>query len=217
MKERKSYQLAALGAGLMLLDSFVAPFAGFFNYLLGIEDAGWVLALLVPQVLLFVGWLLQVPFVRMVRVRFPEQPSLWRYGMAAILIEALSFLLSALNQAYPRPAGEFSPLSGPVLLAYLIMLCSTAAMLLYSYFFTQLFTFCSRVQSRSALTFLPMAAAFLLLLNVLINDIAFFMESPLPLDGVTYFMRNMMALSCAFIARMLLFIYFTVNIFKARS
>ena len=217
MKERKSYQLAALGAGLMLLVSIVAPFAGFFNYLLGIEEEGWVLVLLVPQVLLFAGWLLQIPFVRMVRVRFPEQPSLWRYGMTAVLIEVLSFLLSGLSQAFPRPVGDFSPLSGPVLLAYLILLCSTAAMLLYSYFFTQLFTFCRRMQSRSALTFLPMAAAFLLLLNVLINDMAFFMESPSTLDHAAYFIRNMMALSCAFIARMLLFIYFTVNIFKARS
>lgn len=217
MKERKSYQLAALGAGLMLLVSIVAPFAGFFNYLLGVEKAWWVLVLLVPQVLLFAGWLLQIPFVRMVRVRFPEQPGLWRYGMAAVLIEVLSFLLSGLSQAFPRPVGDFSPLSGPVLLAYLILLCSTAAMLLYSYFFTQLFTFCRRVQSRSALTFLPMAAAFLLLLNVLINDMAFFMESPSTLDHAAYFIRNMMALSCAFIARMLLFIYFTVNIFKARS
>ena len=164
MKERKSYQLAALGAGLMLLVSIVAPFAGFFNYLLGIEEAGWVLVLLVPQVLLFAGWLLQIPFVQMVRVRFPEQPGLWRYGMTAVLIEVLSFLLSGLSQAFPRPVGDFSPLSGPVLLAYLILLCSTVAMLLYSYFFTQLFTFCRRVQSRSALTFLPMAAAFLLLL-----------------------------------------------------
>lgn len=217
MKERKSYQLAALGAGLMLLVSIVAPFAGFFNYLLGIEEAGWVLVLLVPQVLLFAGWLLQIPFVQMVRVRFPEQPGLWRYGMTAVLIEVLSFLLSGLSQAFPRPVGDFSPLSGPVLLAYLILLCSTVAMLLYSYFFTQLFTFCRRVQSRSALTFLPMAAAFLLLLNVLINDMAFFMESPSTLDHAAYFIRNMMALSCAFIARMLLFIYFTVNIFKARS
>lgn len=217
MKEKQSYRQAALGAGLMLLVSFVAPFAGFFNYLLGIEDAGWVLALLVPQVLLFVGWLLQVPFVRMVRLRFHEQPGLWRYGMAAIVLNVAVLLLSGLSYVFPRPAGDFSSLSGPVLLAYLILLCSTLAVLLYSYFFTQLFTFCRRVQSRSALTFLPMAAAFLLLLNVLINDIAFFMESPLPLDGVTYFMRNMMALSCAFIARMLLFVYFTVNIFKARS
>ena len=217
MKERKSYQLAALGAGLMLLVSIVAPFAGFFNYLLGIEEAGWVLVLLVPQVLLFAGWLLQIPFVQMVRVRFPEQPGLWRYGMTAVLIEVLSFLLSGLSQAFPRPVGDFSPLSGPVLLAYLILLCSTVAMLLYSYFFTQLFTFCRRMQSRSALTFLPMAAAFLLLLNVLINDMAFFMESPSTLDHAAYFIRNMMALSCAFIARMLLFIYFTVNIFKARS
>ena len=217
MKERKSYQQAALGAGLMMLVSFVAPFAGFFNYLLGIEEAWWVLVLLVPQALLFAGWLLQIPFVRMVRVRFPEQPRLWRYGMAAILTEALSFLLSALSQAFPRSAGDFSPLSGPVLLAYLILLCSTVALLLYSYFFTQLFTFCRRVQSRSALTFLPMAAAFLLLLNVLIDDMAFFMETPLALDHAAYLIRNMMALSCAFIARMLLFIYFTVNIFKARS
>lgn len=217
MKERKSYQLAALGAGLMLLVSIVAPFTGFFNYLLGIEEAWWVLVLLVPHVLLFAGWLLQIPFVRMVRVRFHEQPGLWRYGMAAIVLNVAVLLLSGLSYVFPRPAGDFSSLSGPVLLAYLILLCSTAAMLLYSYFFTQLFTFCRRVQSRSALTFLPMAAAFLLLLNVLINDIAFFMESPLPLDGVTYFMRNMMALSCAFIARMLLFVYFTVNIFKARS
>lgn len=217
MKERQSYRQAALGAGLMLLVSFVAPFAGFFNYLLGIEDAGWVLALLVPQVLLFVGWLLQVPFVRMVRVRFPEQPSLWRYGMAAILIEALSFLLSALSQAYPRPAGEFSPLSGPVLLAYLIMLCSTAAMLLYSYFFTQLFTFCRRVQSRSALTFLPMAAAFLLLLDVLAGDLAFFMETAPAADHTAYFVRQVMSYSWVFIARMLLLVYFSVNIFKARS
>ncbi len=217
MKEKQSYRQAALGAGLMLLVSFVAPFAGFFNYLLGIEDAGWVLALLVPQVLLFVGWLLQVPFVRMVRVRFPEQPSLWRYGMAAILIEALSFLLSALSQAYPRPAGEFSPLSGPVLLAYLILLCSTLAVLLYSYFFTQLFTFCRRVQSRSALTFLPMAAAFVLLLQTLTEDVAFFIERPLPVDQTAIFMRQIMNFSCTFIAYLLLFVYFTVNIFKARS
>lgn len=217
MKERKSYQLAALGAGLMLLVSIVAPFTGFFNYLLGIEEAWWVLVLLVPHVLLFAGWLLQIPFVRMVRVRFPEQPSLWRYGMAAILIYVLAFLLSALNAAFPSQAGEISPLSGRVLLVYLLMLCSTAAMLLYSYFFTQLFTFCRRVQSRSALTFLPMAAAFLLLLPVLINDIAFFMESPSTLDHSAYFIRNVMNVSCTFIARMLLLIYYSVNIFKARS
>lgn len=217
MKERKSYQLAALGAGLMLLCSIVAHFAGFFNYLLGIEEAGWVLGLLVPRVLLFAGWLLQIPFVRMVRVRFPEQPGLWRYGMAAILIQALVFLLSALGIAFPRPVGDFSPLSGPVLLAYLIMLCSTAAMLLYSYFFTQLFTFCRRVQSRSALTFLPVAAAFLLLLNILIEDIGFFMLSPSAFDRSAYLIPEMMISSCAFIARMLLLIYYSVNIFKARS
>lgn len=217
MKERKSYQLAALGAGLMLLDSVVWPLAGFLNYLLGVQEAWWVLGMLVPRVLLLAGWLLQIPFVRMVRVRFPEQPSLWRYGMAAILIEALRILLSALNQAYPCPAGEFSPLSGPVLLAYLIMLCSTAAVLLYSYFFTQLFTFCRRVQSRSALTFLPMAAAFVLLLQTLTEDVAFFIERPLPVDQTAIFMRQIMNFSCTFIAYLLLFVYFTVNIFKARS
>lgn len=217
MKERKSYQLAALGAGLMLLFSIVSPFAGFFNYLLGIEREWWLLGLFVPQVLLFAGWLLQIPFVRMVRVRFPEQPGLWRYGMAVVLIEVLSFPLSALNHAFPPEAGEISPLSGRWLLVYLLMLCSTAAMLLYSYFFTQLFTFCRRVQSRSALTFLPMAAAFLLLLDALAGDLAFFMETPPAADHTAYFVRQVMSYSWVFIARMLLLVYFSVNIFKARS
>ena len=203
MKERKSYQLAALGAGLMLLDSVVWPLAGFLNYLLGVQEAWWVLGMLVPGVLVLLGWLLQVPFIGMVRLRFHEQPGLWRYGMAAIVLNVAVLLLSGLSYVFPRPAGDFSSLSGPVLL--------------YSYFFTQLFTFCRRVQSRSALTFLPMAAAFVLLLQTLTEDVAFFIERPLPVDQTAIFMRQIMNFSCTFIAYLLLFVYFTVNIFKARS
>ena len=217
MKERKSYQLAALGAGLMLLDSVVWPLAGFLNYLLGVQEAWWVLGMLVPGVLVLLGWLLQVPFIGMVRLRFHEQPGLWRYGMAAIVLNVAVLLLSGLSYVFPRPAGDFSSLSVPVLLAYLILLCSTLAVLLYSYFFTQLFTFCRRVQSRSALTFLPMAAAFVLLLQTLTEDVAFFIERPLPVDQTAIFMRQIMNFSCTFIAYLLLFVYFTVNIFKARS
>lgn len=217
MNERQSYRLAALGAGLMLLVSLIDPFTGIVNSLLGVQEAWWVLGMLVPRVLLLAGWLLQIPFVRMVRVRFGEHPRLWRYGMTAVVLEVAAWLFSGLSSVFPAEAGNYSPLSGPVLLGYLVMVVATLAMLLYSYFFTQLFTFCRRVQSRSALTFLPMAAAFLLLLDVLAGDLAFFMETPPAADHTAYFVRQVMSYSWVFIARMLLLVYFSVNIFKARS
>lgn len=217
MKERQSYQLAALGAGLMLLVMVMTPFTGFINELLGLYKAWWVVGMLVPALLDVAAWLLLIPFMRMVRVRFHEQPRLWRYGMTAVVLVLVSYVLTGVQWAFPVEQGDYSHLSGPVLLVYVRMLVRIAALLLFSYFFTLLFTFCRRVQSRSALTFLPMAAAFLLLLNELTGDFGFFAEQPAIADHAVYVVRLMINWVFVYISYILLLVYFSVNIFKARS
>ena len=224
MKERRSYGLAALGAGLLLLLTLYQPFSGSVVAAFGLWWKGSMAVLCVTSLLTAAGWLLMLPYARMVRFRFAQQPGLWllaAWGFALVAANSIFLGLTSLAMLVAMRDFSFATMDAMFTVQHVLtalqMVCLVGGLALLAIFFFRLFAYCRRVESRSALTFLPLAAVVLLLIGALTDLVGMLMEQVPAVDHAVSIMRGLFGFIMQLVAVMLLLSYFYVNISKSRS